>query len=375
MDDIDPGFRDEAGIFFRLPAVILIMSILIIATVDAVLIYIKNNPQIIAIIIFSIAGLMTAIFAARKYWIKWLKFRKELIEATLLLNTITSESIQVKSFNRYSTHIWYVEIKSMNNQEDIPNQFLRIKLPFIKHITIDNPVSAEIFRNEHTTVIRLQDNQLILIASEKNTMERLTDCPLPSIPRRIPLLIQFQIFTCYGFGLFFALGCFCLCFSIFSKITQGQELGTIIMSGICFLFSLISIKFGYHTLNNLRYASLGWAISTEVIPPAQNFGLLLPEKQSIHLHIRDQQGNEYNQIITTREPSIWPTFVEVPVLFDPTGNKKIQHISEILGVSEILGFCRINKKGDIVYHPGAVVLTILYMIMFVHTFKDVFLTK
>ncbi len=361
MDGIDSGFQKDARVFFFIPVLILVASILIFGPVDAFLVYIMiehgAGPLSFYIgFVFINIFFAAAMLFARYKWILWLKLRKALISATSLLNTVTPEPIQVMSWMLYNEKNWYIGIQSVDAQPESQKQISRVEIPF-RRVPIEIPMPAEIYRHENVSVIRLQDNKLILLATELNAIEKLSECPLSPAPRRIPLFIQFQIISSCGFGIFAILLTMSFLLKDLTKIYPVTHSGSVLISGfftlLFFLFTVIATITGYITLKNLKNATLGWAIAIKTISAIKKKGLF----QSVHLQIRDQQGNKFTQEVKTINISLWPTFMEIPVLFDPTGKKEPQP------VNNILFFCRINEKGDITFKLEAVIITIGYVLL------------
>ncbi len=370
MDGIDPGFSEEAGLIYRIPIWILILSILFIGIINFALFYTKNESAVFVITICSFIGLLTAILFARFRWIKWLEFRNKLINATLLLNTVKPEPRQIKVWRYEYAQELYVGIMPDDGLNESPMQVVRVEVPFIKLINIDTPIPAELFISENMRVIRYDENKLILLATEKNAIEMLADYPLMPVPRKIPWFIQFQILTCCGIGLLMMLFTYDFSFGSSSHLIIENGLGLVVMmSSISGLSAFFLIRYGYKTLRNIKYAPIGWAIATEVIPPVQRWTFIVPEKQTVHLQIRDQQGDEYTQIIITRQLMPWPTFIEIPVFIDPSRYKHPQQ------ASDVLTFCNIDKKGNIKFRPYAVVDTILFIVFFLLLSFGLFFVK
>jgi len=359
LEGIAPEFRTEAGMITRMPALILIMGTLLAGTVVYAGVVNQSGRPLFA---FALAIILMAfiVFYARHKWRTGRRLLETLRNASQLMHTANPQTVQVTSWYLYN-HNWYLAILPLDAQPDAPVQAFKVWLPYTR-VKIDDPTPAEIFRSAESTVVRLQDGKVVLLTTEPDELRQLADHPLPMPPRHIPLWVQLQMLTYHGAGIAF------LCFASFfiaalfnPKLPVAQSIPSIIfaliISGIFLVWGTASLAYGYRAWRRLKYAPLGSARVDEVDPSKVKFGLFAPSKQSIHLRIRDQQGQEYEQTIVMRQwRTYWPRYAEIPVLFDPSGHEKP------LQFHAIIGFCRINEQGQIIYHPLWAAMTVFYFI-------------
>ena len=358
-DHIAKEFQVEAGMITRMPMLILIMGLLATGTIIYALSVIQ--PRNVLLEIFVALCMMTGVgIFARYRWQRGEILLETLRHATQLLHTSQPQSVLVTSWDIYKDS-WYLGIQQLGDQPDAPMQTVKVRLPSSR-IQLENPIPAEIFRDAETSVVRLQDGRAIILASEPDQLERLSEYPLPQPPRPIPLLVQVQILTGHGMGFMFL----CNSFFFFWPLCAKQNItGSVpnasypflIVGGITLILASIIFIIGYLVLRQLKNAPLGWARVDEVIPPNVKNTDGLPKKQTIHLHIRDQQQQEFAQSFITRQwLAYWPRHTEIPVLFDPTGHKKP------LQVNVIKSYCRIDERGHITYRPFMVTMMALYFV-------------
>ena len=360
MEEIVPEFRRDAGIVARLPVLILVMGLLTTCAITIIIFTVQPDGWLFATVV-ALAMLTAILLYARYRWQRGAIALDALRHASQLLQTANPQPVQVTSWRLYE-HCWYLGIQPGGAMPDTHVQALRVWFPF-SILRINCPTPAEIFSDGEVTVVRLQDGKTILLATAPDEFERLSEHPLPLPPRRIPLLVQVQVLTAHGVGIFLLCPAILMVFGLFDKpgvpiAKSAPPVGpSLAFSGICLIIIAIIFCIGYPALRRLKFAPLGWAHVEEIAPPEIKMGLILPGRQAIHLRIQDQLHQECSQQFITRQWMIhWPRHTEIPVLFDPTGHERPRQINEYRS------YCRIDERGNSVLRPSMAVITVLYIV-------------